>query len=128
MIFSSTLTLALDGVTPLHDASVNGHERMISLLLRYGANPSLKTSSHKTALDLAVSPAVVRLLAQQITAEDDEEEEGVTDENSPETSTANSAPDKSWKVQKQYFKSRRSLHLGKCVPWFKRSTAIIRPN
>jgi len=127
MIFSSTQTLALDGVTPLHDASVNGHERMISLLLRYGANPSLKTSSHKTALDLAVSPAVVRLLAQQITAEDDDEE-SVTDENSPETSTANSASDKSWKVQKQYSKSRRSLHLGKCVPWFKRLTAIIRHN
>lgn len=104
----------LDGVTPLHDAAVNGHESMISLLLRYGANPSLKTSSHKTALDLAVSPAIVRLLAQQISVEDDEEEESVTDENSPETSTVNSS-DKSWKVQKQYSKSRRSLHLGKSV-------------
>lgn len=105
----------LDGVTPLHDASVNGHESMISLLLRYGANPSLKTSSHKTALDLAVSPAIVRLLAQQISTEDDQdEEEDVTDENSPETATTANSVDKSWKVQKQYSKSRRSLHLGMC--------------
>ena len=97
----------LDGVTPLHDASVNGHESMISLLLRYGANSSLKTSSHKTALDLAGSPEVVRLLAQQIS----DEEDRVTDENSPETMPQTA--DNSWKVQKQHSKSRRSLHLGK---------------
>ena len=31
MIFSSTLTLALDGVTPLHDASVNGGSTTIAI-------------------------------------------------------------------------------------------------
>lgn len=97
----------LDGVTPLHDASVNGHENMVTLLLRFGANPSLKTSSNKTALDLAASPQIIKILAQSF----EEEEDGVVDENSPEGSPLSSSS--SWKVQKQIPKSRRSLRLGK---------------
>lgn len=98
----------LDGVTPLHDASVNGHESMITLLLRYGANPCLKTASNKTALDLAASPQAIRLLAQE-----NLHEEGATDENSPESAQFHSM-ENSWKVQKLNPKSRRSLRLGEC--------------
>ena len=101
----------LDGVTALHDASVNGHEKMVSLLLRYGANPSLKTASHKTALDLAVSPQVVRLLAHHQSASDSEE--SVTDENSPEIIHNQQQTETSWKTEKQHNpRSRRSLQLG----------------
>lgn len=97
----------LDGVTPLHDASVNGHESMISLLLRYGANPSLKTASNKTAMDLAASPQVIRMLAQESL-----QDGGTTDENSPDGASYHSS-ESSWKVQKQNPKSRRNLRLGK---------------
>ena len=97
----------LDGVTPLHDASVNGHERMVTLLLRYGANSSLKTTSHKTALDLAGSPQVIRVLAPE-----NPDEEGFTDENSPEGASFFQS-ESSWKVEKQKPKSRRNLRLGK---------------
>ncbi len=97
----------LDGVTPLHDAAVNGHDRIVALLLRYGANSSLKTASHKTALDLTGSPQVIRLLAQE-----NPEEDGFTDENSPEGASF-SQSESSWKVQKQKPKSRRNLRLGK---------------
>lgn len=101
----------LDSVTALHDAAVNGHESMISLLLRYGADPSLKTATNKTALDLAVSPQVVRLLARH----QSDSEEGITDENSPESVNHHNQIDNSWKTQKQQNpKSRRSLHLGEC--------------
>lgn len=102
----------LDGVTALHDAAVNGHESMISLLLRYGADASLKTASHKTALDLAISPEVVRLLARH----QSDSEEGITDENSPETACPRNQTDSSWKTQKQYNpRSRRNLQLGNFV-------------
>ena len=101
----------LDSVTALHDAAVNGHESMISLLLRYGADPSLKTATNKTALDLAVSPQVVRLLARH----QSDSEEGITDENSPESMNHRNQTDTTWKTQKQQIpKSRRSLHLGEC--------------
>lgn len=82
---------------------------MITLLLCYGANPSLKTSSHKTALDLAASSQVIRLLAQ-----DNLQEEGTTDENSPEGVSSHTV-DSSWKIQKQTPRSRivRNLRLGK---------------
>ncbi|KZS19438.1 ankyrin repeat domain-containing protein 11 [Daphnia magna] len=96
----------LDGVTPLHDASVNGHTSMITLLLRYGANPSLKTASQKTALDLAGSPQVIQILAQS-----NQQKEGMTDENSPEGGSYCPTTESSWKVQKQSSKSRRNLRL-----------------
>jgi len=85
---------------------------MITLLLRYGANPSLRTSSHKTALDLAASPQVIRLLAQ-----DNLQDEGTTDENSPEGVPYSQTLDSSWKIQKQTPRSRivRNLRLGKFV-------------
>ena len=105
----------LDGVTPLHDASVNGHENLVAILLRYGANPSLKTSSNKTALDLAASPQIVKLLAQKSI----DQQEGIVDENSPEeASPYHLSTENSWKIQKQNPKSRRSLRLGKFQPTF----------
>lgn len=99
----------MDGVTPLHDASVNGHESMVALLLRFGANPSLKTASHKTALDLASCPQIIHLLTRQ-----DQGEDSVTDENSPEGTLLQSL-EGSWKVKKQNPKSRRNLRLGKIL-------------
>lgn len=87
-----------------------GHTSMITLLLRYGANPSLKTSSQKTALDLAGCPQVIRVLAQG-----NLQEEGMTDENSPEGVSYSNATESSWKVQKQSCKSRRNLRLGKLL-------------
>jgi ankyrin repeat protein len=103
----------MDGVTPLHDAAVNGHENIVALLLRFGANPSLKTSSSKTAQDLAGSPQVVRLLAQQQGCDEDE---NITDENIPvekSVSAVTSSMELSWKKKWEYPKSRRSLKLGK---------------
>lgn len=93
----------MDGVTPLHDASVNGHENMVALLLRYGANPNLKTSSNKTAMDLASSSKVIQLLSKHNAVSDDNNS---TDENSPESHSRN---DGSWVVK--FPKSRRSLQL-----------------
>lgn len=94
----------MDGVTPLHDASVNGHENMVALLLRYGANPHLKTSSNKTAMDLATSSKVIQLLSKHSSVSEDNS----TDENSPEPLSRN---DGSWVVK--FPKSRRSLQLGR---------------
>lgn len=81
---------------------------MITLLLRYGANPSLKTASKKTALDLAGSPQVIQILAQS-----NQQKEGMTDENSPEGVSYSPTAESSWKVQKQSSKSRRNLRLGR---------------
>ena len=97
-----------DGVTPLHDAAVNGHEHIISLLLSYGADASLKTATKKTAQDLAVSPQVLNVLAKQVDVVNDENDAG--DENSPEQAVF---AENSWKRQKCP-KSRRNLQfLGK---------------
>ena len=88
---------------------------MITLLLRYGVNPSLRTASHKTALDLATCPQIIRLLAQ-----DNLQEEGTTDENSPEGVSYTQTTESSWKIQKPTPKSRivRNLRLGKFVKKF----------
>ncbi|KAL1916988.1 uncharacterized protein VTP21DRAFT_5185 [Calcarisporiella thermophila] len=52
----------INGWTPLHWAAHRGNEAIVQLLLRNGADPSLKTSKGQTAADLAKSDAVMALL------------------------------------------------------------------
>lgn len=47
---------------PLHDAVENGHVEVVRLLLSYGADASLSTSTGLTPLELARSPVMVELL------------------------------------------------------------------
>ncbi len=44
-----------DGTTPLMMAAGYGNDRMVALLLRHGADPHLRTSGGKSALDLALT-------------------------------------------------------------------------
>ena len=54
----------LDDDTPLHDAAMNGHERLVKLLLRQGANPKQANAKGKTPLDAtnAIKPNIKALL------------------------------------------------------------------
>ena len=54
----------LDDDTPLHDAAMNGHERLVKLLLRQGANPKQANTKGKTPLDAtnAIKPNIKALL------------------------------------------------------------------
>lgn len=47
----------LDNDTPLHDAVVNGHLKIIKLLVEKGADIHVKNSKGKSPLDLA-SPSI----------------------------------------------------------------------
>jgi ankyrin repeat protein len=49
--------------TPLHHAARAGDPEVVQFLLEHGANPQLRTASGHTALDMATSAAVKRLLA-----------------------------------------------------------------
>jgi uncharacterized protein len=52
-----------DGSTPLHMASINGHETIITYLLTIGADESLKTTEGRTALDLGAENGHVAAVA-----------------------------------------------------------------
>jgi ankyrin repeat protein len=43
-------------------AALHEHEDVVKLLLAKGANPELKSTSGKTALDMAKNPAIIELL------------------------------------------------------------------
>ena len=56
----------LDNDTPLHDASVNGHEQLVELLVSHGANPLQANSRGKTPLDVSAGLKITALLKQEI--------------------------------------------------------------
>lgn len=51
----------LDNETPLHDAAINGHYKLVKLLVEHGADIYAKNSKGKTPLDIAL-PSVATLL------------------------------------------------------------------
>ncbi len=48
--------------TPLHWASLEGHERLVTLLLKGGADPRAKNTSDQTPFDLAASGPIKKIL------------------------------------------------------------------
>lgn len=51
----------LDNESPLHDAAINGHYKLVKLLVEHGADIYAKNSKGKTPLDIAL-PSVAALL------------------------------------------------------------------
>lgn len=52
----------LDNDTPLHDAAINGHQKLVKLLVERGADIQAKNSKGKTPLDVAATPSVAALI------------------------------------------------------------------
>ena len=52
----------VNGVTSLMYAASSGKEQMVAMLLEAGADPALKNPDDFTALELAATPAIFRLL------------------------------------------------------------------
>jgi hypothetical protein len=54
----------LDDDTPLHDAAMNGHEKLVKLLLTRGADPKQTNAKGKTPLDAtpSIKPNIKALL------------------------------------------------------------------
>ncbi|XP_052230009.1 ankyrin repeat domain-containing protein 11-like isoform X1 [Dreissena polymorpha] len=73
--------------TPLHDAAINGHKKLVQLLLKHGANPLQQNAKGKTALDVASSPEMVRVLKKEIicSASDSSSIEDLRSPNSPDS-------------------------------------------
>ncbi|XP_050396592.1 ankyrin repeat domain-containing protein 12, partial [Patella vulgata] len=80
----------LDNDTPLHDAAVNGHHKLVMLLLKHGANPHQANSEGKTAIDVAKSPDLERLLKREIIMSNSDSS-SVDDVRSPMSPESNSS-------------------------------------
>lgn len=52
----------LDNETPLHDAAVNGHLKLVKLLVEKGADIYAKNSKGKTPVDIAAAGVIPVLL------------------------------------------------------------------
>lgn len=55
----------VNGVTSLMYAASSGKETMVQMLVDAGADVSIKNPDDFTALDLAVTPKILRLLRQK---------------------------------------------------------------
>ncbi|XP_064610916.1 ankyrin repeat domain-containing protein 12-like isoform X2 [Liolophura sinensis] len=55
----------LDKDTPLHDASICGYRKLVQLLLKHGADPYQANSKGKTAIDVAYSEEIEKLLRRE---------------------------------------------------------------
>lgn len=55
-------TLNVNGVTPLMYAASSGKENIVSLLIDAGANVRIKNPDDFSALDLAVTPKILKML------------------------------------------------------------------
>ncbi len=55
-------TQNVNGVTPLMYVSSSGKEKMVEMLLKAGADVSIQNPDDFTALDLAVTPKILRML------------------------------------------------------------------
>lgn len=49
---------AMNGVTPLHGAAMNGHSEVVNCLLAAGCDPDIQNSNGNTALHLAASKGI----------------------------------------------------------------------
>lgn len=52
----------LDNETPLHDAAMNGHTKLVKLLVEKGADVHAKNSKGKTPIDVAAATVAPLLL------------------------------------------------------------------
>ena len=57
----------VNGVTPLMYAASSGKETMVAMLLDAGADPALKNPDDFTALELAATPKIFKMLRKAIT-------------------------------------------------------------
>ena len=59
-------TVNVNGVTELMYAASSGKERMVEMLLQAGADPMLKNPDDFTAVELAVTPKILRMLRKGV--------------------------------------------------------------